>query len=177
MAPEGPTSEYEPAPDQTWRHVRTAVTLLVLVGFVVGAAWYGWDKVMGDDGSESAEASPTCVPVTPTDAPDPDAIELNVYNATSRNGLASGVAEEMRDRGFIIMDVDNDPQQSTVEEPAEIRAHPDQEEAAAFVAALVPGSVIVMDDRSSETVDLVLGDEFEELAAEPDPDATIEACT
>ncbi|WP_166347702.1 LytR C-terminal domain-containing protein [Phytoactinopolyspora limicola] len=177
MDADEPTEEYEDSPRHTWRHVRTAVTLLILVGFVVGAAWYSWNNVLtGDDDEAAPRAAPTCVPVAPTDAPDPEAIELNVYNATQRGGLARDVAAAMRERGFTILDVANDPLERSVDGTAEVRSHEDQRDAATLVASLVPDAVIVADERSSETVDLVLGNDFEELASDPEPDQTLQPC-
>lgn len=176
MEPDEPIDEYEPAPTHTWRHVRTAVTLLVLVGFVIGAAWYSWDNVMNPGDDDDVAGSPTMCPTgAPTDAPAPEEIELNVYNATGRNGLAQQVASQMSDRGFIILDVANDPQDSTIEGTAEIRSHPDRENAAGLVASMVPDAELVADERDSDAVDLVLGDSFEELTA-PEPDSMPTDC-
>ncbi|WP_165367759.1 LytR C-terminal domain-containing protein, partial [Phytoactinopolyspora endophytica] len=86
------------------------------------------------------------------------------------------VASEMRDRGFTILDVANDPLEESVEESAEIRLHPEMEAAAGLVAAMVPGSVLVRDERSSESVDLVIGEDFEGLDDMPEPDATADSC-
>ncbi|NDL61004.1 LytR C-terminal domain-containing protein [Phytoactinopolyspora mesophila] len=178
MEPDEYAEEYEDAPRHIWRHVRTAITLLVLVGFVVGAAWYSWNNVVlaDDDTGDAPRAEPTCVPVTATDAPEPDSIEVNIYNSTTRRGLAGDVAAEMSDRGFTILDVANDPLDSNVEGTAEVRSSADQEVAASVVAALVPDAVLVSDDRSSDAVDLVLGEQFDELIDDPDAEATLEPC-
>jgi hypothetical protein len=170
--------EYEAPPRQTWRHVRTGITLLVLVAFVVGAAWYSWNNVVSpaDDTTSTSPDITACPTVVPTEAPAPEDIELNVYNATRRSGLAQQVASQMRERGFTIMDVDNDPLGSTIEGPAEVRADPEYEVAASLVATMVPGAVLVPDERDSARVDLVLGEGSDELASEPDPDATADAC-
>ncbi|NED95882.1 LytR C-terminal domain-containing protein [Phytoactinopolyspora alkaliphila] len=178
MESEEPIDEYEAAPRQTWRHVRTGITLLVLVAFVVGAAWYSWNNVVAptDDDTSTTPVATDCPTVVPTDAPPPEEIELNVYNATSRSGLAQQVASQMRDRGFTIMDVDNDPLGATIEGSAEVRAHPEHEIAASLVATMVPGAVLVPDERENATVDLVLGENFDDLAAEAEPDATADAC-
>ncbi|NED99265.1 LytR C-terminal domain-containing protein [Phytoactinopolyspora halotolerans] len=184
MEPGDPTDRYELTdaeddyrPRHTWRHVRTAVTLLVLVAFVVGAAWYSWNNVMEPtDADDAGDTVATCPTMAPTDAPPPEEIEVNVYNATDRGGLARDVAGTLRDRGFAVLDVANDPLDKTVEETAEIRLHPDSEAAASLLASMVPDAVLVREERDSQAVDLVLGEAFDELAAMPGPDATDAAC-
>lgn len=175
MEPEEPTVEQDAAPRHTWRHVRTAVTLLILVGFVVGAAWYSWNEVVADD-ADTTRVSPSCVPVEATDAPKPKNIELNVYNATTRSGLARDVASKMRKRGFAILEIDNDPLGKTIRASAEVRSHPDQEKAAGVVVAMVPGAKFVPDERESSAVDLVLGEDFEKLAQAPKATETLNPC-
>jgi len=145
------------------RHQRTAITMLVLAGLVIIAGWYAWDSIT-DPEETSDGVAPTCQPAAPTDAPPPAEIELNVYNATDRNGLASSIAREMRTRGFAILDVANDPSGSEITGTAEVRAHLDSQAAASLVMAQVPGAVFVADNRTDGTVDLVVGAAFEALA-------------
>ena len=148
------------------RHLRTAITMLVLASFVAFAGWYAWNTITNPQSADVAEVTvaPTCIPALPTDAPAPADIQVNVYNATSRNGLASSVARALRKRDFAILDVANDPLVKTVTGTAEIRAGADNEAAAAVVVAQVSGAVFVADDRTDSTVDLVVGDAFEKLA-------------
>lgn len=158
------------------RHRRTVVTMLLLIGLVVLAAWYAWSSVTdSDDDALGAATAPTCIPTAPADAPPPAEIRLNVYNATDRNGLASATAGEMRKRGFAILDVANDPLDQVVATTAEVRANPANEAAATLVMAHVPGAVFVPDSRSDGTIDLVVGAAFEALAppagAAPAPSA------
>lgn len=178
MEPEEPIDEYDERPRHTWRHVRTGVTLLILVIFVVGAAWYSWDIVSpGDDDTTATSDESTSCPTLPvSEAPDAEEIELNIYNSTTRGGLAQDVASQMRDRGFPILEVANDPLEQSIEGPAEVRAGADHEAAASLVAAMVPDAVLVEDDRDSGVVDLVIGDAFDGLADEPDPEETPDGC-
>lgn len=164
---------------QQMRHLRTAITLLVLVVFVVIAAWSSWRKVTGADEDEP-QASTTCAPTAAGAPPAPADIQLNVYNATSRAGLASTVADQLRALGYTVADVANDPLDREVAGTAEVRSHLDQQAAAGVVVALVPGAVFVPDEREGATVDLVLGETFDALSA-ADPAAaatsTLPACT
>lgn len=149
------------------RHLRTAITMLVLAAFVAFAGWFAWNTI-SNPGSDTTGDDPTtattCLPAVPPDAPAPGDISLNVYNATDRNGLASSAAREMRTRGFAILDVANDPLDKPVTGIAEVRAGPGSESAATVVIAQVPGAVFVLDTRTDGTVDLVVGEAFEALA-------------
>ncbi|MGH8775324.1 MAG: LytR C-terminal domain-containing protein [Jiangellaceae bacterium] len=147
------------------RHSRTALTLLVLAGSVFLAGWYAWNSLTSPDDESDATAPPVCQPAAPTDAPAPADVRLNVYNATDRNGLASATAGAMRERGFAILDVANDPLDKEVTASAEVRASEDTQAVASLVMAQVAGAVFVPDERTDGTVDLVVGEAFTELAA------------
>lgn len=166
-------TEEEAARRHRWRRIRTSATLLILIGVVIGAAWYSWANVVGDDdpGAAASTGRP-CAPGQPTAAPAPAEVQVNVYNATDRNGLASTVARQVRDLGFVVVDVDNDPLDRSIEGTAEVRSRADDQAAAELVATLVPGAVYVPDDRTEATIDLVLGDAFEALADPAAPPAT-----
>jgi hypothetical protein len=148
------------------RHLRTAITMLVLALFVAFAGWYAWNTITDPDAADAGDvtAVPTCIPALPTDASAPADIRLNVYNATARNGLASQVARSLRKREFAILDVANDPLGRRVTRTAEVRAAADNEAAAAVVVAQVSGAVFVADNRTDGTVDLVVGEGFKKLA-------------
>ncbi|TDD97546.1 LytR C-terminal domain-containing protein [Jiangella asiatica] len=176
MAFDEQMSEGDYARRRRWKRIRTSVTLLVLIGFVVGAAWYSWRNVVNDEGGEAAaeQSDQACAPGVPTAAPAPADIQVNIYNATDRNGLASAVARLVRERGFVVVDIDNDPLDREITGTAEVRSGPDQQAAAGLVASLVPGATYVPDERTDAVVDLVLGEAFEALAdpAAPAPTAS-----
>jgi hypothetical protein len=169
--PEQPDVELPPQ-RRDYRHVRTAVTLLVLTVFVVGAGIIAWNMVTestADDTDVSPIiAAPTCAVVAPTDAPPPEEIGLNVYNATGRSGLAQNVAGEMRERGFAILDVANDPTTRTVVHVAEIRATDEDQPGVELLLSHFPGAVFYGDERTEPSIDLVLGEAFDGVAPEPE---------
>ena len=70
----------------------------------------------------------------------------------------------MRERGFAILDIANDPLGREITGTAEVRAGVDNQGAASVVMAQVGGAVFVPDDRTDDTVDLVVGVTFEALA-------------
>jgi LytR cell envelope-related transcriptional attenuator len=148
------------------RHLRTAITMLVLALFVAFAGWYAWNTITDPSAADTGDitVAPTCIPTLPTDPPAPADIRVNVYNATAKNGLASNVARALRRRDFAILDVANDPLGQTVTGTAEVRGGAESEAAAAVVVAQVSGAVFVIDNRTDGTVDIVVGDAFTELA-------------
>lgn len=165
------------------RHTRTAVTLLVLAAFVLLAGWIAWSSLTDpSDAGEVDSAGPTCFPAPTSTPPAPADIRVNVYNSTDRNGLASSTAGAMRERGFAILDIANDPLGREITGTAEVRAGVDNQGAASVVLAQVAGAVFVPDDRTDDTVDLVVGVAFEALAAPgatpvplPNPTGTADA--
>lgn len=102
---------------------------------------------------------------TPTGPPVllPAAVEVNVYNATARPGLAANTAAGLRDRGFTVLDIDNAPPEDLVAEPAQIRASVADSPQVRLLVQHVPGAVVVADGRLDGTVDLVIGDAFTAL--------------
>ncbi|PZF83601.1 LytR C-terminal domain-containing protein [Jiangella anatolica] len=174
-------TEEEAARRHRWRRIRTSATLLILIGVVIGAAWYSWSNVVDEGETSAASSGEPCALGVPTAAPAPADVLVNVYNSTDRNGLASAIAREVRGRGFTVVDVDNDPLDRTIAGTAEVRSRPDDQAAAELVATMVPGAVYVPDERTEATIDLVLGEAFEALAdpaaPPPTPAAGLEPCT
>lgn len=165
-----PDIQQETRPRKDRRHLRTAITMLVLTGFVAVSGWYGWNSLTRPaDAGDATAVAPTCVPAIPSNAPAPADIQLNVYNATDRNGLASATARELRKRGFAILDVTNDPLGKTVAGTAEVRAGAANQAAAGVVVAQVAGAVFVPDTRTDTSVDLVLGETYQALAPPGQP--------
>lgn len=103
----------------------------------------------------SPATTAVCIP-----AAAPGKTIVNVFNATSKNGLARTAATAMRAQGFVIAVVANDPLQKKVTGAAEIRYGPTGAERAQAVLLRVPSASLVKDTRTDTTVDLVLGDRF-----------------
>lgn len=161
-----------------------AVAVLLVLAFGAAAGGYvaglwGWP------GRDSAAGSPE-----PGECPTPTApaaaveqAEVNVYNSTNRRGLAAGVAQGLRSRGFPVLAVDNDPLDAGVQESAQVRHGPQGLPAARTVAAQVDGAVLVDDGRDGAAVDLVLGAGYQQLrgpaqaAEQLQPQAAPAGCT
>lgn len=173
---------------------RTPVLFLVLVvvGMVVlFAAGFGLSMVLrggnnnanggggGGSSSSSASESPTPEPCTTTmvipgqDLPKPAAVTANVYNATSRAGLAKSTSEVLKGRGFVIGKVDNDPLKKTITGVAEIRYGAAALKNAELMAFYFPGAILVPDSRKTTDVDVVLGETFATVASQSDVDKAL----
>lgn len=128
-----------------WNDARPGDSVQLVLG-------YGYDKLVKE-------------PEPPL--PAPSEITLNVYNTTWKEGLASEVADDLRDRGFKIKATGNDPQMSFLEkEVAIIRFGPEGQRSAKRLAQQIEGAQLQKDDRTSRKVDLVLGNKFERLKPE-----------
>ena len=90
---------------------------------------------------------------------------LNVYNATQRQGLAAHTAAQLKQRGFAIGQVTNDPLKANLAVAAQVRGAVSQRTELREVAAEVPGAQIKTDGRTDPSVDLVLGSGFTALAS------------
>ena len=145
---------------------RQTVTLLIvcgllLVSFLFAAAYYGgWF-----DSPKDKAGGPTCTPTAPPSAVKPSQVKVNVYNASKRNGLARRVAGEIKDRGFVVGTIANDPLKKTLTTTAEVRYGTKGKAGATLVSSEVPGSKMVADKRKDASVDLVLGSTYVDLAA------------
>ena len=90
---------------------------------------------------------------------------LNVYNSTQRQGLAAHTAAELKQRGFAIGQVTNDPLKENLTVSAQVRGAVSQTAELHEVAAEVPGAQIKTDGRTDPSVDLVRGAGFSVLAS------------
>ena len=161
------------------RRLRTALVLLVGLGAIVAAGWVGWTMAnRGDDTaapgsstsvspSTSSCTTPSPSPTTtrsPRPLPKPKTITVNVYNSTTRSGLARKTADLLHDRGFVIGNVTNDHAPKPVVGIAEVRYGPHGAAAARVVLAQVVGAKLVLDKRTSTDVDLAVGAKYKKLA-------------
>ncbi|GMA86633.1 hypothetical protein GCM10025868_18830 [Angustibacter aerolatus] len=145
------------------------VALLVLAGLVAAGVYTG---VLGGGSDDvSVQQVPTCGPATKA-ALRPRDVRLNVYNGTSRAGLAGDTAETLRSRGFAVGTVANDPKDTHPKGTAVVRYGPKGVAAAKLVAKQLPSPKPQQDKRKGGSVDLVLGAKFDRLAAAPKPTAS-----
>ncbi len=147
--------------------LRTPLTLLVLLGLLVGTSWYGVRKLL-----EPPQLSPPgrCTPALVTTAPRGAAavvrlnqVRVTVFNAPGgRPGLASATSSTLQNRGFQTGAAGNDREEFTG--VAKVRAADPRLPSVALVLAQVPGATFQKITKDDPSVELVLGPRFRNLA-------------
>jgi len=134
--------------------------LCLLLGLAV-LAGVTWLRVL-----ERVDAGATADAACSTAAADPNKVQLRVYNATAREGIARGVATQLFDRGYVVLAVENDPLSGVrlVEGTAEIRYGPGGAKWVQSVRSQVPGATLYRDAREGRVIDVVIGERFRRLA-------------
>jgi hypothetical protein len=150
------------------RKRRQLIVLGVVVLGLFFAFWYAWSYYQADNSARASKPpAATCTPYDPK-AVTPANTRVNVYNASDRVGLAGSVARSLRERGFVIGKVANDPSSRKAPKVAEIRYGPKGEAHAKLLRTSLPkGTTLVKDKRKAVTVDLALGQRYTTLAPVP----------
>ncbi|MCI2239502.1 LytR C-terminal domain-containing protein [Paenibacillus sp. TRM 82003] len=156
------------------------VVLVLAVGGAAALVWTGrWQP--GTD-PVAAPASPTCDAAAEQPLTAPAEVSVEVLNGTDRNGLAAGVADQLRGRGFTVPDIGNAPV-AAGPVTAVVRHAPDLLGQARAVAARFPEAQLLVDPAVTG-VELTLGDAYEQLLPEdalappapPAPEGAPPAC-
>lgn len=152
---------------------RATATILVVILMLFFAFWYAYSYYRDSTGvaapSGSSGGTATCRPFDPRVAA-PANTTVNVYNATTKNGLAARTAADLKRRGFTVGKVSNDPLSRKVGGPAEVRFGPSGKAHSQLVVPLGgKGTTRLPDTRKDTTVDLVLGAKFTALVPTPTP--------
>ncbi|MBU6245986.1 MAG: LytR C-terminal domain-containing protein [Actinomycetales bacterium] len=113
---------------------------------------------------EPPDPCPTATPRLGDGLPVKDAVVLNVFNATSKQGLAAQAALDFKREGFRILSIENDPRNAKVEGVAEIRYGPNGKKAAQLVQYYLAGATMVELKRDDTVVDVALGPSYTQLA-------------
>jgi hypothetical protein len=161
------TTEAEVSVDAR-RKRRQLIVLGVVVLGLFFAFWYAWSYYQADSSARASRPpAATCAPYDPK-AVTPENTRVNVYNSSDRVGLAGSVARSLRDRGFVIGKVANDPSNRKAPKVAEIRYGTKGEAHAKLLRTSMPkGTALVKDKRKVATVDLALGAKYTTLAPVP----------
>lgn len=152
---------------------RTTTTILVVILMLFFAFWYAYSYYRSSTGEAAPRSSgASCRPFDPRVAT-PANTTVNVYNATTKKGLAARTATELKRRGFTVGEVSNDPLKRKVAGAAEVRFGPSGKPRAQLLVPLGgKGTTQLTDKRKDTTVDLVLGATFTSLAPAPKPTGT-----
>ncbi|CAA9273326.1 MAG: hypothetical protein AVDCRST_MAG41-3038 [uncultured Corynebacteriales bacterium] len=144
----------------TMRLRRALPALCLLLGLAV-LAGMTWLRVL-----DRVEAGAAGAVACPTSAADPNKVQLRVYNATAREGVARTVSIQLLDRGYAVLAVENDPLSGVrlVEGTAEVRYGPGGVRWAESVRKQVPGATLYRDAREGRVIDVVLGERFSRLS-------------
>ncbi|MGW1840114.1 LytR C-terminal domain-containing protein [Streptomyces sp. BBFR2] len=102
--------------------------------------------------------------------PAPSAITVNVLNATPRGGLAKQTADELKKRGFDIGKVGNAPAayDKKVKNNGVLLGPSGAAGSLKVLATQLPGTRQETDGRKDHSVDLIIGDTFQELTKAKD---------
>jgi hypothetical protein len=163
--------------DRTYRvrrQRRSTIVIVVVLLSLAGAFYYA--STYFRDTTPTPGPCTTEVPVAPLT---PEDVSLNVYNSTSRKGLAASVAKTATDRGFKVKAIGNDPKNATIKQVAQVRFGPEGADSAKLVKSHVPQAVLVNDKRKGDTVDLVVGNawkSFGKVPVVPTPTQTLRQC-
>jgi hypothetical protein len=140
----------------------TVVALLLVGAFAYAGAWFeGW---VGDHPAKPA-AAPACPEATKSSTLTPEDVTVNVYNTTTHKGLARETASRLRDLGYLVATVSNDPLHQVVPGTAVVRYGPTGADAARVASSLVRGATLHRDGRPDSSVDLVIGAKFTGLSS------------
>jgi hypothetical protein len=172
-------------PRRRGRKVLALIASLALIG----ALGYGTVQLVdvfrgdGDRQDQAGDAAgQDCTPdddAKPEALPEPEVVTVNVYNATDRAGLAQQTAQALAERGFTIGEVANAPEEldGEVTGAGLVRGSglAEQTGSLAVLNAHLTGMTAGTVEREDPTVDLVLGEDFEQLAEEDEVTAALQA--
>jgi hypothetical protein len=160
------------------RRRQTLTFLAGLVGVLVLGlvAWLTYSGVVPwPFGGSVSVAQNVCTHSQPLP---PKKITVRVFNGSSRDGLASQVAGQLKGLGFAVKGTGNDPLETKIKSAAEIRHGENGDLAAATIVAYVVGKTKdVQDDRQDGTIDLVLGPSFARLHSKGELKKSLAAVT
>ena len=147
------------------RRILHGIVLVLLVGLVAAAIAVALAIMNGQIKIPTAERSQAAASVCPEamfDYTPPETINLNVFNSTSRPGLARSVADEFAARKFIVGAVANTT--SSYRGVAMVVSGAAGQSAAFTVQRNLPGSDYFQDGRTDPSVDVIITGDFKELA-------------
>jgi hypothetical protein len=150
------------------RHLVTGITLLVLCGLLAIGLYIGSQSLFSPlpKSGPIADPSPSCTPATINTGHRLTSrdVEVSVFNAGNRQGLAGHVQDALAKRGFGRGDVGNAPESTTVHS-VQVRATKANDAAARLVARQFgPRTLVTVSNRElGPGVDVIVGNGFSSL--------------
>ena len=146
------------------RRVLHGVVLVLLAGLIAAGIIVAMAIINGRLKIPAAEPAPAPVsscPASMFDYVPNDKISLNVYNSTTRAGLARSVADEFLARKFVVGNVSNT--NAGYRGVAAVVSGAGGQSAAFTVQRNVPGSDYFQDGRTDASVDVILAQDYKAL--------------
>lgn len=152
------------------RRKRLAQIIAVALGIFTIGFGTGWFSHVPKSVLVAGQEPASCVTlaVFPQDyVPAKKSFTVNVFNASHRVGMAGITAEVLGVRGFKVGEVGNyDEREISIS--AEIHYGKKGRNAAILVASYINNSKLVRDDRADNSVDVLVGQDFQEVRTNRD---------
>lgn len=155
-------TERPPVRPRSGRRPIPPLVFLLVLALAALAVW--WNVLREDAERRAGEAAACSSASAAIPELDPATVNVRVLNASDLSGRAGLVADALANRGFVIAEVGNDGTSRDVGGPGEVRYGPRGRDAARFLSLQQPGATLYEDTRANETVDLVIGPEWQQLA-------------
>lgn len=138
-----------------FRIVRTPITLLLLLGVLCYAAWWGYTNVLQPIPPTPAQP---CVDQSLSKGQlKSSQVTVKVFNGGNKRGLAGDVGRELRDRGFNVIRTTNTAEK--ISKTVIVGADPKNPEVL-LVKGFFKGAVVKGDKRVDHTVDVLVGNKY-----------------
>ena len=155
-------TERPPVRPRSGRRPLPPLIFLVVLAVAAVAVW--WYVIRQEEQHVAAKQAACSTVAAAAPSLDPASVSLRVYNATDTAGLATTVANALKDRGFTVGEIANDTSGREVTGVGELRYGQPGKDTAAYVKLYIPGAGDYPDTRATAVVDVVIGPEFTTLA-------------
>lgn len=152
------------------QQIITALTMVVLIGFLVFAATWGWRALFAEipsDETVAEEPTATCTPqeIKAGQKIRARQVRVSVFNGGTRSGLAGDTLDALTNRGFKAGDVGNAPSDLNVGKVKVLAATKDDIEARLVARQFGKKTKVTVSERDlGPGVDVLVGDKFKRLA-------------
>jgi hypothetical protein len=156
-------TERPPVRARSGRRPIPPLVFLLVLALAALAVW--WNVLREDAERQEAEAAACSSAAAAIPSLDPATVTVRVLNASDIAGQAQRVADALENRGFVIAEVGNDGTSRDVTGVGEVRYGARGRDAGRFLSLQQPAATLFQDTRANETVDLVIGPEWSQLAS------------